>query len=103
MGELGDALNDRSSLSQELVEARLEQAPRWVHERRDRSWKARRHIGEPVTTLQNDRDVLRVCTMYELRLIAKPPYPRWLGIPPEDELRERAQAVRAIVQQFAAG
>jgi hypothetical protein len=95
---VGEALDELGSLTPARVYARLEQAPRWVQERRDRSWQARRYIGEAVTPLQNDRDVLRVCTMYELRRVTSPPYPLWLGVPPEDELRERAQAMHALLR-----
>ena len=97
MGELSGALDELGALTRDLVSARLEQAPGWVQERRDRSWKARRYIGEAVTALQNDRDVLRVCAMYELRLVTNPPYPTWLGIPAEGKLRERAQAMHALL------
>lgn len=97
--DITDVLNEFSYLTRDLVYARLEQAPSWVQERRDRSWKARRHIGEPVTMLQNDRDVLRVCGMYELRLINDPPYPAWLAIPAEKELHERVQVMERLLQR----
>jgi hypothetical protein len=96
--DICDSLDELSALTPELVYARLEQAPRWVQERRDRSWQARRYIGEAVTPLQNDRDVLRVSAMYELRLVTSPPYPRRLGVPPEDELRERARAMDVLLR-----
>lgn len=103
MDDICDMANSLSSLSRDLVHERLEQAPRWVHERRDRSWKARQHVGEPVTMLQNDRDVLRVCTMYELRLAVEPPYPAWLAIPMEDDLHHRIHVMDALAQNGFAG
>ncbi len=103
MGNLCDELNDLASLSRELVDERMKHAPRWVHERRDRSWQARRQVSESVTELQNDLDVLRVCTMYELRLVSEPPYGPWLAIPSEDELRDRTQAMMSLVQRIRIG
>jgi hypothetical protein len=79
-------LNALSGLDEASVRERLDRAPRWVIERRDRSWASRQHIGEKVTALQNDRDVLRVSTIYELRTLTGPPsYPSWLGIPDSDD------------------
>lgn len=43
-----------------------------------RSWRARRWIGEDVTEVQDARDVLRVCSHYELRRVAAAPFPAWL-------------------------
>ncbi len=60
--ELVNALNALSDLDDESVGRRMEVAPWWVRERHDRSWRARQHIGEEVTRLQDARDVLRVCS-----------------------------------------
>lgn len=91
-GELAKDLNHLSGLDETSVRHQLDQAPRWVTERRDRSWAARQHIGEDVTMLQNDQDVLRVATIYGLRELTGPPYPPWLGIPEADaDLRDRAR------------
>jgi hypothetical protein len=79
------------------VSRRLDAAPAWVHERRDRSWTARKAVGEPVTPLQNDRDVLRVCAMYELRLVSEPPFAPWLGVPGTDDLRQQARTLTMVL------
>lgn len=72
-------------------------SPAWVHERRDRSWKARRATGEDVTPPRNDRDVLRVATMYERRVAIGPPFATWIGVPDAAMLRERADALAAML------
>lgn len=89
--ELVHVLNRLSGLDEANVRRRLDQAPRWVIERRDRSWAARQHISENVTMLQNDQDVLRVSTIYGSRELTGPPFPFWLGIPETDsDLIDRA-------------
>lgn len=93
-----EALVEITSLSPDQVHSRLEQAPRWVLERRDRSWRSRKHIGEPVTKLQNDRDVLRVCTTYELRVIENPPFDTWLAVPDERGLLERKEMMKTLLR-----
>lgn len=91
-------LNALSGLEEAAVRRRLDLAPRWVIERRDRSWAARQHIGERVTAMQNDQDVLRVCTMYELRTLTSPPFPSWLGIPDaDDDLLRRAHELSNLI------
>ena len=92
-----EALNALAGLERDKLGARLEIAPAWVHERRDRSWRARRHVGEELTPLQSDRDVLRVCVTYELRHVSQPPFPAWLGVPDAAELREKAGALAMIL------
>lgn len=52
--------------------------PLGARRRHTRSWRARRWIGEDVTEVQDARDVLRVCSHYELRRVAAPPFPAWL-------------------------
>ncbi len=90
--ELVNVLNRLGGLDEVSVQLRLASAPRWVIERRDRSWAVRQHIGEDVTVLQNDQDVLRVSTIYGLRELTGSPYPYWLGIPETDtHLQERAR------------
>jgi hypothetical protein len=79
--ELAAALNELSCLDDASVERRMAAAPGWVWERHDRSWRARRHVGEPVTRRQDARDVLRVCGHYALRRQPASPYPAWLAIP----------------------
>ncbi len=90
-------LNAISGLDETTVQQRLDRAPRWVIERRDRSCAARRHIGERVTPLQNNQDVLRVSTMYELRTLTGPPYPWWLAIPESDDMLRRVQTLAELV------
>ena len=97
-GEQANHLNLLSGLNERNVRHRLDQAPRWVTERRDRSWAARQHIGEDVTALQNDQDVLRVSTIYGLREMTGPPFPFWLGIPETDtDLQDCARWLSSIV------
>jgi len=96
--ELVNDLNRLSGLAEANVRPRLAQAPRWVIERRDRSWAARQLIGEDVTMLQNNQDVLRVSTIYGLRELTGPPFPSWLGIPAtDDDLRERASRLSSYL------
>lgn len=96
-GELVNDLNFLSGLDEINVQRRFNAAPRWVHERRDRSWAARQHIGENMTALQNDQDVLRVATIYGLRELAGPPFPPWLSIPAtDDDLRDRARRLSSL-------
>ncbi len=96
---LDTTLDALSGLDETTVRRRLDLAPRWVIERKDRSWAARRHIGEPVTELQNDRDVLRVATIYELRTLTSPPFPAWLGIPEsDDDLRQRVHVFSDLIR-----
>jgi len=96
--ELVNDLNRLSDLDEANVRRWLDQAPRWVIERRDRSWAARQPIGKDVSRLQNDQDVLRVSTIYGLRELTGPPFPFWLGIPATDaDLRERARRLSSYL------
>ena len=93
------ALNALSGLDEITIQWRLDRVPEWVIERRDRSWAARHHIGERVTPQQNDQDVVRVSTMYELRTLTGPPYPSWLGIPgSDDDLRQRSLTLSNLIR-----
>jgi hypothetical protein len=96
---LGDALNTLSGLDTQSVADRMAQAPAWVRERNDRSWKARRAIDEDLTSIQNQRDVLRVCTMYELRVLDPTARPSWLAIPSPDVLATRARTLRQLINE----
>jgi hypothetical protein len=78
-----------ASLTDDEVTSRMQEAAWWVLERRDRSWAARQAVGEPVTAMENNRDVLRVCTIYELRGTPGPDFPAWLGVPDTDALWKR--------------
>ena len=79
--DLVDAMDDLSDLGDSSLRQRLATAPGWVWERHDRSWRARRHVGEAVTRLEDARDTLRVCTLYAARQVEVPPFPGWLAIP----------------------
>ncbi|MGH2559916.1 MAG: nucleotidyltransferase domain-containing protein [Thermomicrobiales bacterium] len=97
--DLADALNSLSDLDDAAVERRMAQAPSWVWERHDRQWHARQLIQEDVTRLQDARDVLRVCSHYELRRVSGPHLPDWLGVPPtvlQSEDREERRSVLEI-------
>jgi hypothetical protein len=94
---VSDALNSLSGLDPQSVSERLAQAPDWVHERGDRSWKARRAVNEDVLPIQNDRDVIRVCTMYELRVIDPGTRPPWLAIPTAADLAARTRKLRDVL------
>jgi len=78
--ELVDALRVLNDLNDAAVEQRMAEAPDWVWERHDRSWTARRHVGEHVSRLQDARDSLRVCALYEMGRPLQRPFPNWLGI-----------------------
>jgi len=97
------ALDDLAMLDATSVTSRLAQAPAWVHERNDRSWKARQAVCDPVSRLESDRDVLRVCTIYGLRDITGPPYPGWLAIPDPATLRDRAATLGAMLPGHSQG
>ena len=60
-GDLAIEFDHLANLDAASVASRLAIAPAWVHERNDRSWRARKSVAEPVTRLESDRDVLRVC------------------------------------------
>ena len=83
MGDLAAALDDLCDLDSASVARRMAAAPDWVQERHDRSWRSRRHIGEPITQEEDARDTLRVCSLYELRRWSVGPFPTWLAIPRE--------------------
>ena len=98
--ELVDALNTLSDLDEASVERRMAAAPAWVWERHDRSWRARRHVGEVVTRLQDARDVLRVCALYELSRVVARPFPAWQAILAEaGSLEEKASHLSALISE----
>jgi predicted nucleotidyltransferase len=95
-----DALRVLGDLDDAAVERRMAEAPAWVWERHDRSWRARRHVGEAVTRLQDARDVLRVCAFYEARRVSTPPFPAWLAIPTEPApLADKADRLSMLLGQ----
>lgn len=94
---LAETLNTLSGLDAATAEDRMRSAPAWVIERRDRQWAARAATDEAVTSLENDRDTLRVSTQYELQRVGGPPFPNWLGIPAMvAELRRRRNELGAF-------
>lgn len=96
--DLVDELRTMSDLDDGSVRTRMDQAPEWVHERHDRSWSARQAVGEELTELDDARDVLRVCTQYQLRNPGDPPYPAWLAVPGDaDSLRDRASMLNGVM------
>ncbi|MFT4036912.1 MAG: hypothetical protein QM692_01930 [Thermomicrobiales bacterium] len=88
-GELVATLHALSELEEATVWVRLAAAPDWVHERHDRSLRARLRVGEPVTALDDARDTLRVCALYGARYEGAPPYPAWLAVLDAEKARAR--------------
>ncbi|MDP9359379.1 MAG: hypothetical protein M3R02_29660, partial [Chloroflexota bacterium] len=96
--ELVKALRVLSDLEDASVQRRMAVAPDWVWERHDRSWHARRSVGESVTRLQDARDTLRVSSLYEMGRALARPFPSWLAIPSEAEaLTEHATQLAALM------
>jgi hypothetical protein len=87
-GDLATALDDLCDLDAASVAWRMAAAPDWVQERHDRSWRSRRHIGEPSTQEDDARDTLRVCALYELRRWPAGPFPGWLAVPTQATARD---------------
>lgn len=105
MPELIDTLRRWSGLDDDAVLRRMNAAPDWVHLRHDRSLRARRLTGEPLTPLEDARDVLRVGALYGMREFfadgaAGPPYPAWLAIP--DDVAALASVDEALLRQSLA-
>ena len=101
-GDIETTFDELANLDAASVTSRLAAAPAWAHERNDRSWRSRRAIGEPVTRLESDRDVLRVCTIYGLRAVEGPPYPRWHAIPERADIQQRLNRLRDTLGQLQA-
>jgi hypothetical protein len=98
--DLVDELEALCDLDEASVWRRLAEAPDWVHERHDRSYRARRHVGEEVSRLQDARDTLRVCTVYAMRRPLSQPYPSWLAIPANAELlEEKAERLKTLIRR----
>lgn len=99
---LPETLNELSALDTGSVERRMAVAPGWVGERHDRSWRARRYVGEDLTRLQDARDTLRVCSLYAARRVTEPPYPAWLAIPTETQhLADQAARLATLIDQLS--
>lgn len=90
-------LHDLSDLAETQVWHRLAVAPAWVHERHDRSWRARVHVGEPITRLDDARDTLRVCALYGARLAVTTPAPAWLAVLDAEAARDRAVTLQHVI------
>lgn len=99
--DLVDVLRDLNDLSDVSVERRMEVAPDWVWERHDRSFRARQHVGEDVTAIQDARDTLRVCSLYEIRRVSEPPYAAWLAIPTEPRsMQDKATQLSMAIKRW---
>lgn len=87
-----------SGLDAESVVRRGLVAPAWVSLRHDRSFRARREIGEEIDALADLRDTLRVCARYDALKYTGPDFPKWLEVVTErDDLRRRLDTVGWIV------
>jgi hypothetical protein len=91
------AFKELAGLTAAEVTFRLDLSPPWVIERLDRSWRARLSTGEVVSQEQNQADVLRVSTDYELREVGEPPYAAWLAIPSSDDLAIRFNRLQSLL------
>lgn len=95
-------VNQLHDLETASVESRMNAAPEWVWEWHDRAWRARMMVEENVTPIQHRRDVLRVCSLYELRRFEHPPFPEWLAIANDfGETEERVAALSAFLAERA--
>jgi hypothetical protein len=94
---LADTVHTLSDLAAPQVWQRLSVAPSWVCERHDRSLRARLHVGEPITPLDDARDTLRVCSLYALRHETTAPYPEWLAILDVATARERVRELERVI------
>ena len=96
--DLVDLVNSLNDLDEGSVERRMAGAPAWVWEWHNRSWRARQQVGEAVTPLQHARDVLRVCTQFELRRVTERPGDPWLAFPVTVEvLNEKARLLSELL------
>ncbi len=96
--DLVDLVNSLNDLDEGSVGRRMAAAPAWVWEWHDRSWLARQQVGEAVTPLLHARDVLRVCTQFELRRVTERPGDTWLAFPVTAEvLNEKARLLSEML------
>ncbi len=103
-GDLATALDDLCDLDAASVAWRMAAAPDWVQERHDRSWRSRRHIGEPITQEDDARDTLRVCALYELRRWSAGPFPGWLAVPTNaTALDDKVARLSHLISQWFPG
>lgn len=98
--DLATATNAVCDLDDASVSKRMTLAPAWVHERHNRSLRARHLTGEEVTRIEDARDVLRVSAQYELRATTYPPFPGWLAIPDHVEtMAAKAAWLDTVIDQ----
>lgn len=101
LGDTVTKLHLLCDLDDTSVWRRMADAPAWVHERHDRSFRARRQTGEGITRLDDARDTLRVCALYALRHPLPPPYPAWLAIPSHtDILAQKAAQLDTVIREL---
>ena len=99
LAHVADELEAVSGLDPDSTARRALAAPAWVALRHDRSFRARRAIGEDIDRLADLRDTLRVCSRYAAPSAAGPEFPEWLAIVVDrDDLLRRLDAVRRIVE-----
>lgn len=99
--DLAARLDAIVGLDQSTLDRRWASVPDWVRLRHDRSFRARRSVGEVVSAEADRRDTVRVCAVYAARGWAGGPggaAPTWLGIAPDDgDLAARlSQLVEAL-------
>ena len=98
LAHVADELEAVSGLDPESIVRRALVAPGWVALRHNRSFRARRAIGEDIDRLADLRDTLRVCSRYAVPSAAGPDFPEWLAIVVDrDDLQRRLDSVRRIV------
>jgi hypothetical protein len=86
-------------LDQSTLDRRWASVPDWVRLRHDRSFRARRGVGDAVSADADCRDTVRVCSVYAARGRAGGPggaAPAWLGIAADD--RELAARLSRLVE-----
>ncbi|CAN5428879.1 hypothetical protein BH09CHL1_BH09CHL1_25020 [soil metagenome] len=96
-----DLVNTLNDLEDSSVDIRLAAAPAWVREWHDRAWRARQLVADNVTRRQHARDMLRVCSMYELRYVNSAPFASWLAVVSDREMI--ARQVTRLDQLFLTG
>ena len=97
-------LDELADLDPDSVMRRAAAAPEWVLLRHDRSYRSRRTVGEPVASLADLRDTMRVCSTYQLREETDLPVPAWLAVIDDPaELHRRLATLEAIGDSLASG
>ncbi|HEV2527324.1 MAG TPA: hypothetical protein VGT61_02600 [Thermomicrobiales bacterium] len=100
--QLMGRLHEVTDLADSDVAERMASAPWWVWQRHHRSIMARRLIGEDTTTIEDQRDTLRVAADYGSRELPPGEPPGWLRIPTEPTaLISRIQDLERILDGIA--